>query len=181
MADPYVGQIMMVGFDWAPHQWAKCDGQLLPISSNTALFSLLGTQFGGNGRTTFALPDLRGRFPMHQGRGTGLSPRSMGQKGGAEDVVLDITQMPSHNHTGSLKPRASTQNANESSPADHYNAVETGGRNPLNGYRSDFNGEMGPTPFSTDNQGGNRPHGNMPPFQVINFIISLAGLYPPRS
>lgn len=181
MADPYIGQIMMVGFNYAPQGWALCNGQLIPISNNQALYSLLGTNYGGDGRTTFALPDLQGRVPMHQGNGPGLTNRSVGQRAGEENVTLNVTQIPVHNHNGSLQFRASSQNADESSPADHYNAVETGGRNPLNGYRSDFDTEMGSTPFSTDNAGDSQPHSNMPPFLVTNFVIALQGIFPVRN
>ncbi len=98
MSDPFIGQIQTFGFNFAPRGWARCDGQLLPISSNSALFSLLGTTYGGDGRTTFGLPDLRGRAALHQGQGPGLSNRNLGQRAGAENTTLTVNQMPSHNH-----------------------------------------------------------------------------------
>jgi microcystin-dependent protein len=181
MVDPYIGQISMVGFNYAPQGWALCDGQILPVSQNTALFSLLGTRFGGNGRTTFGLPDLRSRVPMHQGQGPGLSLRRLGEKGGVEDVTLNQLQMPTHDHTATVKPRASSQVADESSPANHFPAVETTGRNQIDGYRADADVEMGSAEVFTTNAGGSQAHMNVQPFQVINFVIALVGVYPPRS
>lgn len=110
MSDPYLGEIRLVGFNYAPINWALCDGQLLPISQNSALFSLLGTLYGGNGVTTFGLPDLRGRVPMHQGQGPDLSPRTVGESGGAETVTLTTNQIPSHTHT--LTGSAARQDTN---------------------------------------------------------------------
>src|SRR4051812_1587744 len=101
MAEPYIGEIMMFAGNFAPRGWALCDGSLLSISQNTALFSILGTTFGGNGQTTFGLPDLRGRLPMHPGQGPGRTGRTLGESGGAETVTLNTTQMPAHTHTAS--------------------------------------------------------------------------------
>ena len=111
MSDPFIGQITMGGWNFAPRGWALCDGQLLSISQNAALFSLLGVTYGGDGRTTFQLPDLQGRFPMHPGTGGGLSPRKLGQRGGTETVTLDVQQMPTHAHTVNCR-RADGDNAN---------------------------------------------------------------------
>jgi microcystin-dependent protein len=181
MLEPYIGQISMVGFNWAPRGWAKCDGQLLPISSNEALFSLIGTIYGGDGRTTFALPDLRSRVPMHQGRGPGLSFREIGQTGGTENVALNPLELPAHNHEAVVRPKASSQVANESSPDNHFPAVETTGRNQVDGYRANADVEMGATEVLTTNTGGNQAHTNVQPFQVINFVIALVGTYPSRN
>ncbi len=104
MSNPFLGQIQTFAFDFAPQGWAKCDGQLLPISSNTSLFSLVGTFYGGDGMTTFGLPDLRGRVPIHMGNGSGLSSRPMGQAGGAENETITINQLPVHNHTVDKSP-----------------------------------------------------------------------------
>jgi len=179
--EPFVGQIMMAGFKFAPEGWAFCDGQLIPISNNQALYSLLGTRYGGNGRTTFALPDLCGRAPISQGDGPGLTPHRNGEKGGQESVYLDVMQLPPHDHSGMVHPRASNQVADESSPTDHFPAVETTGRNQVEGYRPDYNTEMGPSPFTTSTTGRGQAHSNMQPYAVVNFIIALWGIYPSRS
>ncbi|MFO8233042.1 MAG: tail fiber protein [Longimonas sp.] len=181
MLEPFIGQISMVGFNFAPRGWALCNGQLIAVSQNTALFSLLGTEFGGDGRTTFGLPDLRGRVPMHQGEGPGLSFRQLGAKGGVEEVTLNQLEMPTHNHTAMVKPRASSQIADESSPASHFPAVETTGRDQVDGYRSESDVEMGGTEITTAGAGGNQPHTNVQPYQVVNFVIALQGVYPSRS
>lgn len=171
----------MVGFNFAPQGWALCDGQLLSVSQNTALFSLLGNRFGGDGRTTFGLPDLRSRVPMHQGHGLGLSFRQIGQTGGTERVALNPLELPAHNHEAVVKPKASSQVADESSPDNHFPAVETTGRNQVDGYRANADVEMGATEVTTTNTGGNQAHTNVQPFQVVNFVIALVGNYPPRS
>jgi microcystin-dependent protein len=170
--EPFIGQIMMFGGNFAPRGWAFCDGQLLPISSNSALFSILGTTYGGDGRTTFALPDLRGRLAMHPGNGPGLSSYRLGQKGGAEDVTLNVNQIPSHNHsiraanTGGDDTDPTTGNGFGSASDDLY--IE------------DAPGTTMPNGIMT-NTGGNQPHTNIQPFQCVNFIIALQGVYPSRS
>ncbi len=202
MSEPFIGEIKMVGFNFAPRSYAKCDGALLPISQNTAMFSLLGTEFGGDGRTTFGLPDLRGRTPMHQGHGPGLNPKSMGQKQGSENNTLQMNQMPSHYHpmtnveakitdTLSIKVPASNENATETSPVDNVPAVAISGTRATALYSAEANGAMKAfdTPLNTtamlnantQNAGGNTPINNLPPYQVVNFIIALQGLFPSRS
>ena len=109
MSQPFLGQITMFGFNFNPRGWAKCDGQLLPISSNQALFSLLGTTYGGDGRTTFGLPDMRGRVPLHQGQGPGLSPRQMGARIGAEDATISANEMPAHSHGMNYAPKVASK------------------------------------------------------------------------
>lgn len=179
--DPFIGEIKMVGFNYAPQGWALCNGQLLPISQNQALFSLLGTNFGGDGRTNFGLPDLRGRTPMHYGQGPGLTPRQMGQKGGQEAVMLSVPQMPSHSHSGTIQPNASTASADKSDPTGAYPAVEGSGRETTNQYAGSSDTQMGETDFTTSSAGGSQAHDNMSPYQVVSFCIALQGVYPPRS
>lgn len=172
MAEPFIGQIVMFGGNFAPRGWAFCNGQLLAISSNQALFSILGTTYGGDGRTTFALPDLRGRFPMHEGQGPGLSNRQLGQKSGTETVALNVNEMPGHSHA--LK--CNTARGNADNP---QNAV------PADADRDRIYSTSGPNADMSSqaiaNIGGGQPHNNMPPFQVVNFIIALVGVFPSRN
>lgn len=174
MSTPYIGEIRMFGCNFAPRGWAFCNGQLLPIAQNTALFSLLGTTYGGNGTTTFGLPDLRGRVPIHFGQGPGLSPYSQGQTGGAESVTLLTTQIPAHSHT----VNAVGSGGNQASPVGNLPAVESTGtsQNFSNGAAT---GQMNPTMVNT--AGGNQPHSNVQPYQTINFCIALEGIYPSRN
>jgi microcystin-dependent protein len=188
MSEPFIGQIQPFGFDFAPRGWALCDGQLLPISQNTALFSLLGITYGGNGTTTFALPDLRGRLPMHQGTGPGLSMRKMGQKPGTEITVLTLAQMPSHNHaatatlTGTM--RCNSDNGDVDTPPGH-----TLGRVPNRNVYSDQppDSDMAANSVTVSgnvtvaNNGGSQPFSIMNPCLVINWCIALVGLFPSRS
>ena len=166
--DPFVGEIRVVGFNFAPIGWALCNGQLLPISQNTALFSLLGTTYGGDGRTTFALPNLQGRAAMHPGQGGGLTPRSLGESGGAETESLSLAEMPMHNHALS----AASGSATTGTPSG-ANSLAAG---TVNTYGAANNmlpmGEV---------VGGSQPHNNMQPYQVLNYVIALQGVFPPRS
>jgi microcystin-dependent protein len=175
MSEPFLGEIKMFGGNFAPRGYAMCNGQLLAISQNTALFSLLGTTYGGNGVTTFGLPDLRGRVPMHFGQGPGLSNRSLGETGGAESQTLTINQMPAHNHRAI--PNSRTANV-----ADPINSVP--GQAPAGSafYRNSPDPAGGPMdPGFIDIAGGSQPHDNMQPFQAINYIIALEGIYPSRN
>lgn len=151
-----------------------CNGQLLSISQNTALFSLLGTTFGGDGVTTFALPDLRGRVPIHQGQGPGLTNRTIGEAGGAESVTLTQGQMPMHNHTVSA-----SQNADSTSPSAAFPGNDSRGT-PLNIYNSTADGTV-MNPGMISNSGGSQPHNNLQPYLCISFMIALEGIYPSRS
>lgn len=163
--DPFIGEIKFIAFNFAPRGWAFCDGQLLPIAEHTALFSLLGTTYGGDGRTTFALPDLRGRFPLHKSA-TGEHP--LGQMGGEELVILDISEIPSHTHAA----MAVNVNANSSSPAG--NAW---------GMKKAYSTNIPDTPMNDmaiGSAGGGDPHENMPPFTTLNCIIALQGIFPSR-
>ena len=168
MADPYIGEIRMTGFNFAPTGWATCDGQLLPISQYTALFSLLGTQFGGNGTTNFALPDLRGRVPVHQGQGPGLSPYVMGEVLGVESLTLTTGQMPAHTHAIG----AHSTGGDSSSPTGHVLAASTSRDNVYSDAAADT--ALAPPAVA----GGNQPHENRQPLLCVNFIIALQGIFP---
>ena len=170
--EPFIGQIMMVGFNYAPQGWALCNGQLLSIAQNTALFSLLGTFYGGNGTTTFGLPDLRGRMPIHQGQGPGLSNHPIGQASGQETVTLLSSQMPQHTHV----VNAQSGPGNSTNPANNFPAASSARDNI---YSNSANTTMN---AQTDApSGGSQPHDNMSPYLTINFIIATEGIYPPRS
>lgn len=181
MADPFIGEIRMVGFNFAPNGWALCNGQLLAISQNTALFSLLGTFYGGNGTSTFALPNLQSRVPIHQGQGLGLSPYSIGQIGGTENITLLTTQMPSHNHQVAISNQAGTASDPTSATLAQCNTGSA--RDPVlnvpNFVTSAVTGTMAPTTITFT--GGNQPHENIQPYLTINFIIALVGIFPSRS
>lgn len=171
MSEPFVGEIRMFAGNFAPRGWAFCDGQLLAVSQNDALFSLLGTIYGGDGRTTFGLPDVRGRVPIHAGSGPGLSPRRLGAKGGAEKVTLTVNQLPSHGHT----MRAVTGFADRSSPQGAVLAASaTTDIYNTEGVDSNLNSA------AVSSVGGSRSHTNLQPFLCINFIIALFGIYPSR-
>ncbi|MEM6801938.1 MAG: tail fiber protein [Bacteroidota bacterium] len=181
---PFIGQIMLFAGNFPPRGWAFCDGQLLAISSNTALFSLIGTAYGGDGRTSFALPDLRGRAPIHAGQGPGLTRRSWGQRMGGEFNVLSVTQLPPHNHTGSANGTISMQAKNgggdESNPGGGYPATAS-----TDLYAETPNTTMGPNEFSatvqTNNTGGGQSINNMQPSLVVHYCIALEGIFPSRS
>lgn len=180
--DPFLGEIRMVGFNFAPVNWALCNGQLLAISSNTALFSLLGTIYGGNGTTTFALPNMQSRVPIHQGQGTGLSPYSIGQIGGSEGITLQVSQIPAHNHLMNINSTNATQTVPTNNILGVTNNNVTDPRNPVP-YPTYSNaagtGTLAATAITMT--GGSTPHQNIQPYLVVNFIIALAGVYPTRS
>lgn len=171
MSEPFIGEIRMFAGNFAPQGWAFCDGQLLAVSQNDALFSLLGTIYGGDGSTTFGLPDLRGRIPIHAGDGPGLSPRRLGAKGGAEKITLTVNQLPSHSH----QPRA-TDDANTN--LDPVGKVT--GHPVQNIYRSPANNNVNLNAGAVTNVGGSQSHTNMMPFLCVHFIIALFGVYPSR-
>lgn len=171
----------MFGFNWAVRGWANCDGQLLPIAQNSALFSLLGTTYGGDGRTTFGLPDMRGRVPMHHGNGPGLTPRRIGERGGQEDHVLALSEMPSHNHDVTVATKVLNGTGAMDSPNGAYPASATNGfgTNPgLSGFGS-FAADQ--TSVTQASQGGGQGHNNMQPFMTVGFEIALQGIFPSRS
>jgi len=167
--EPFIGSILIFGGNFAPRGWALCDGQLLSIPQNTALFSIIGTTYGGDGVSTFGLPDLRGRAPIHMGTGPGLTHRSLGSRGGEQSVTLTTAQMPAHNHP---------VNAADT-PADFRqptNALLTQDGNYTQGAA-----DVVMNPAMIANTGGGQPHDNMQPFVTVNFIIALTGLFPSRS
>lgn len=172
-SEPFIGQIMCAGFNFAPRGWALLNGQLLPIAQNTALFSLLGTNFGGDGRTTFALPDMRGRFITHMGAGPGLTARTIGETGGAEATNLTLAQLPPHTHT--LAPRASNNDANSMSPAGMVPAAKA--RTTL--YAAPGN-TVSMAPSTTSSAGSGQPVPMMPPFLTVNCFIATQGIFPAR-
>lgn len=173
MAEPFIGEIIMFGGNFAPRGWALCDGQLLAINSNQALFSILGTTYGGDGRTTFALPDLRGRVSMHVGNGAGLTPRRLGERGGTETHTLTTNQIPAHSHPVSV-PTTSAM-ADDTQP----------NRNALGQTRADVysqsatDGEL--AGVTAGNTGGGQSVNHVQPFTGVNYIIALVGVFPARN
>jgi microcystin-dependent protein len=171
MADPFVAEIRIVPFNFAPRGWAFCDGQILPISQNTALFSLLGTTYGGDGRTSFGLPNLQGRSAIHQGQGPGLSPRFLGESGGSATTSLQTTQIPAHTHA--LRASAT---ASSGTPGANVALAGTAGAQV---YRTPTalvdmaNAALSPA-------GGGQPHNNRQPYLGVYHVIALQGIYPPR-
>jgi microcystin-dependent protein len=173
MSDPFVAEIRMFAGNFAPTGWALCNGQLLPISQNTALFSLLGTFYGGDGKSTFALPDLQGNSPMHQGDGAGLSQRFLGEQSGTSAVTLLQSEMPAHPHTA----MGSSTLSNQQSPVQNYWGGSTQNRHFAafvqgNSVQMNF-GALGIA-------GGSLPHNNMQPYLCVTFIIAMQGVFPPR-
>lgn len=174
MADPFVAEIRIFPFNFAPTGWAWCDGQLIPISQNTALFSLLGTTYGGDGEATFALPDLQGRAPMHPGQGAGLSLHDLGETGGSETVTLLESEMPAHAHT----LRATTQPAEDASASGEVLGRTVGAQL----YQSVTNANLTTlAPEALAPQGGDQPHNNLQPYLTLSFNIALQGVFPPRT
>jgi microcystin-dependent protein len=174
MSNPFVAEIRIFTGNFAPKGWALCDGQLLPISQNTALFSLLGTTYGGDGKSNFALPNLQGSAPMQAGQGPGLSLRDLGEVGGEQSVTLLQTEMPSHSHTA-----AAATNPGLADPTS--NAWASGAKGFGNVYSPSGANNVQMSPLATSIAGGNLPHNNMMPFLGLTFIIALQGVFPARS
>ena len=182
MSDPFVAEIRIVGFNFAPLGWALCNGQILPISQNTALFSLLGTNYGGDGKSTFGLPNLQGSVPIHAGggQGPGLSPYVVGQTGGKQTVTLLSSQLPAHTHGAQF----STTAGSLPSPTNNAWAKPPGGGHGQPAAEQAYstnapNAAMSGAALSS--VGGGLPHNNMSPYVVMNFVIAMQGIYPARS
>ena len=175
MADQFISEIRIFAGNFAPTGWAFCDGQLLPISQNTALFSLLGTNYGGNGTTNFGLPNLQGSAPLGAGQGPGLSLRDLGAVGGEQNVTLLESQMPAHSHTA----QASTSGGTDSPTGAAWGESKLG-KTPLAAYAASGPNNVPMSPQGLALAGGSLPHNNMPPYLCLTFIIALQGIFPPR-
>lgn len=172
MANPFLAEIRIFAGNFAPTGWALCDGQLMAISQNTALFSLLGTTYGGDGKSTFGLPNLQGSAPMHPGQGPGLSLHDLGETAGEQALTLLGSEMPAHNHTANCNGGTGDQYA----PTGFFWATDAGGNNE---YAPSGNGNV-MAAGSVAPTGGSQPHNNLQPYLVLTFIIALQGVYPPR-
>jgi microcystin-dependent protein len=170
MADPFVAEIRIFPFNFAPTGWAFCNGQILPISQNTALFSLLGTTYGGDGRSTFALPNLEGSAPLHPGQGPGLSVYDLGQTGGSDTVTLLISEMPAHSHTLRGSPQLGDSPVPTNNSLARFN----------NAYQTNATGLVSMAPEALPPAGGSLPHNNLMPYLTLSFCIALQGVFPPR-
>ncbi|BAV48912.1 tail Collar domain-containing protein [Mesorhizobium sp. 113-1-2] len=175
MADPFVAEIRIFPFNFAPTGWAWCDGQLLPLSQNTALFSLLGTTYGGNGKSNFALPDLQGRSPMHPGQGPGLSLHDLGETGGSETVSLLESEIPMHNHA----MRGTVEDGTQGTLTPNITlATSIGGA----AFQTTTNANLAPMSGNAlAPAGGDQPHNNLQPYLTCYFCIALQGVFPPRT
>ena len=173
MSDPFIGQMCVFGFNFAPRNWAMCNGQILSIAQNTALFSLLGTTYGGNGQTTFALPDLRSRVNIHFGQGPGLSPYSLGQASGTETVTLLVNNLAAHTHA--FAPPCVDDDATLGIPAGKSPATSA------NNIYANPAGAATMAPGNTSPTGGSQPFGILPPYLAVNWCICLNGIFPSRN
>lgn len=173
MAEPFLAEIRVFGFGFAPRGWATCSGQILPISQNTALFSLLGVTYGGDGRTNFALPNLNGRVPMHPGQGLGLQPRTLGEELGEPTVTLRETEMPAHNHRIAARQG---RGGNEKAPKPGITLADAQGEVAYGPPTSETN--MSPANLTPN--GGSQPHDNMMPYLALTYCIALKGIFPQR-
>jgi microcystin-dependent protein len=173
VADPFVAEIRIVPFNFAPKGWAFCDGQILPLSQNTALFALLGTVYGGDGKSTFALPDLQGAAAMHPGQGPGLTPRDLGEMGGEPFVTLIESEMPAHTHALNAIAALSTT-ATPSNQTALSRSVNGSGYTAPGGALQQMAFQSLPV------AGGSQPHNNLQPYLTLNYIIALQGVFPPR-
>jgi len=174
--EAFIGEIKMFAGNFAPRGWALCDGQLLAIAQNQALFSILGTTYGGDGRTTFALPDLRGRVAIHPGNGPGLSSYNLGQKGGSETTTLTVNNLPPHNHSVSVSNPVNDDEATSDDPTGKYPAVSG-----ENMYTETTNAEGAVPNVTVSNTGGGQSFNKIPPYATVNYIICLQGIFPSRN
>lgn len=174
--DPYLGEIRIVGFNFAPRGWALCNGQILSIAQNTALFSLLGTTYGGNGTTTFALPNFQDTAPMNFGNGPGLTPRSLGENGGSTGVTLINTELPAHTHSVAASNNAASSN----DPTGALWAATGGPRGGVPTYTTNGGSPALMNIGAVTPQGQSQPHNNLQPYLTLNFVIALQGIYPTR-
>jgi len=200
MSEPYIGEIRMFGGNFAPRGWALCNGQLLSISQYSALFSILGTNFGGNGQTTFGLPNLQGRLPMHWGNGPGLTQRTLGESAGAENTTLTINNLPAHNHSalftpsggGAAQVNVTSTVGNLPSPVGNMLGQSPGAgptqapiyappTSPVSGQLAGVSGGGGGGTVSIGIMGNSQPASIMPPFLAVSFIIALVGVFPSRN
>ncbi len=177
MSDVFLGEIRIFGFTFPPKGWAQCNGQLYPISQNTALFSLLGTTYGGNGQSTFGLPNLQGAAPLHPGQGSGLSNRDLGQIGGTPAVTLATPQIPNHTHPVGASSALGTLD----DPTANVWAPARLQRQTVNLYADAAGTPVAMSGNTVSAAGGGQPHTNMPPYLVLNFCIALAGIFPSRN
>jgi microcystin-dependent protein len=175
MSDQFVAEIRIFPFNFAPKGWAFCNGQLLPISQNTALFSLLGTTYGGDGKSTFALPNMQGSTPMQQGQGSGLSLRFLGEQSGEETVTLLVSEMPAHAHPALAGPNSGTP-----LPSPANNVWSSGLKTGPSLYSASGANDVAMSPVALSITGGNLPHNNLMPYLTLNFCIALQGIFPAR-
>ncbi|MDQ0463541.1 microcystin-dependent protein [Caulobacter ginsengisoli] len=185
MSSPFVAEIRMFAGNFAPTGWAMCNGQLLPISQNTALFSLLGTYYGGDGKSTFALPDLQGGSPIGQGDGAGLSSRFLGEMSGSSNVTLIQSEIPLHSHSFNVSNNDADTTGNGATPTNQYlakGAYDDGSNNGVIAYYSaaNANPNVAMSPFASTIAGSSFPHNNMMPYLTVLFIIALQGVFPAR-
>lgn len=176
MSDCFIGEIRIFAGNYAPRGWALCNGQLLPLTQNTALYSLLGTTYGGDGKSTFALPNLQGRAPLHPGTGPGLTQRTLGQAGGSPTVSLLESHLPAHTHTPMGDGNGGTASTGEPTNNVWGSATSRGGASMY----TDNGARLPMSPYALDPAGGSLPHNNMQPYLGLNFIIALQGVFPQR-
>lgn len=184
MSEPFIGQIQLFAGNFAPRNWALCDGQLLAISSYQALFSILGTTYGGDGRTSFALPDLRGRAAMHAGSGAGLTPRALGSRSGVETNTLSVNNLPAHSHVATTATNCVTDSGNTNEAVGNYWSKDLGSQSATyhtGAGATTGNMNAGAVTTSVANTGAGQAVNNMQPYLAVNYIIALQGVFPSRN